>query len=86
MKRGKIWGVLTWRGKSEINGEELLTFTYVCSLIPRLTGQGELHHLVWCIHACSSCYSSTPAAKGEERVRRVRSPLKKQWKVLPKDF
>ena len=38
------------------------------------------------VYTCRSCYSSTPAAEGEERVRKVRSPLKKQWKVLPKDF
>ena len=45
-----------------------------------VTCQGELHQFI-IIH-----YFSISAAKGEERVRRVRSPLKKQWKVLPKDF
>jgi len=29
MKQGKIWGVLTWRGKSEVNGEEAQTSMFM---------------------------------------------------------
>ena len=41
MKRGKIWGVLTWRGKSEVNGEDML----IARLLHSLTHWPDCYHL-----------------------------------------
>lgn len=45
MKGGKIWGVLTWRGKSEVNGEEAQTCLRLLSLV-----RSKLHYTLCVVY------------------------------------